>query len=346
MTHSWNARRGFTLVELLVVIAIIGVLIALLLPAVQQAREAARRIQCNNQLKQLGLAMHNYHDTYISKLPFNSCYISGSGNTTAPSFFVRLLPFIEQNAAYDALDWSGFNNGTFITDNTQTGDPLLALRVDGLWCPSSPLPETLNNVQLTSYTGIGGTAQKWSTSAAAVQNIDSTKKAQYYNGMVVAKGDGSNPIGLESATDGTSNTMMISECSNYYYDANRVKQVDTIRTSMGPNSVGGAWNGLGFTSTGTGTVTTAQNVTFIDLDPTTNTTVPYLGNINSGVSSGSSPVLGNTRGNVALPLTAAHPGGVLTVLADGSCQFISETVAGQVLVSLANRQDGNVIPDY
>lgn len=342
MTHSWNARRGFTLVELLVVIAIIGVLIALLLPAVQQAREAARRIQCNNQLKQLGLAMHNYHDTYL-KMPFNAC-ATGSGST-APSFFVRLLPFIEQGAAYDQLNFGGFNNGTFIADNSGTNAVLVTLRVDGLYCPSSPLPETDNNFQMTSYTGIGGTAQQWN--GTAVVNIDGTKKAQYYNGMVVARGDGSSPINMSAATDGTSNTMMISESSNYFYDANRAKQSANIRTSYGAGGAtgGGAWNGRAWQDNSTaGDFGSAQNVTTIDVDPAFSSNTPYLGGINSP-NNGTNPANG-AAGEVSIPLNSPHPGGVLTVLTDGSCQFISETVASQVLVSLANRQDGQVIPEY
>ncbi|EAQ82046.1 DUF1559 domain-containing protein [Blastopirellula marina] len=93
-------RTGFTLVELLVVIAIIGVLIALLLPAVQQAREAARRMSCSNQLKQLGLAMHNYHDTYLA-LPARV----GGTEVTGPriSGWISLLPFIEERALYDQI---------------------------------------------------------------------------------------------------------------------------------------------------------------------------------------------------------------------------------------------------
>ncbi|MBA2112994.1 DUF1559 domain-containing protein [Bremerella alba] len=339
MTHSWNARRGFTLVELLVVIAIIGVLIALLLPAVQQAREAARRIQCNNQLKQLGLAMHNYHDTFL-KMPFNAARIGTAGS--APSFFVRLLPFVEQGAAFDQLDFSGFNDGTFIADNIATGDVLLNLRVDGLYCPSSPLPEVDSDIQLTGYVGISGTKQKWNPATSVLENINSN--AQQYNGIVVASGDGSNAINMSAMTDGTSNTMMISECSNYFYDAARVKQNATVRTSYGSGGVeGGAWNGLGITTTN-GSSTAAQNVTTINL---LGNTSPYTGGINSPVqTSGSQPTNGFQAGACSIPLSSPHPGGVLTVMGDGSCQFISETVAGQVLVSLANRQDGQVIPEY
>ena len=108
MSLASRRRSGFTLVELLVVIAIIGVLIALLLPAVQQAREAARRNSCTNQLKQLGLALHNYHDTF-SAFPYGSW-----GSTSIVSWHVPILPFIEQGALFDRFDqtWSyGGANG-------------------------------------------------------------------------------------------------------------------------------------------------------------------------------------------------------------------------------------------
>src|SRR5690606_6893940 len=97
-------KSGFTLIELLVVIAIIVVLIALLLPAVQQAREAARRVQCRNKLKQIGLALHNYMDTYMGTLPNAGGSRSGYPNDHSP--LARLLPFMDQKNLQELIDWN------------------------------------------------------------------------------------------------------------------------------------------------------------------------------------------------------------------------------------------------
>ncbi len=100
MSHR-RSRRGFTLIELLVVIAIIGLLVALLLPAVQKAREAARRVQCKNHLKQIGLALHNYHDAH-SVFPMGSSNPLGNGSW---GFLLYLFPYLDQRAAYDSVDF-------------------------------------------------------------------------------------------------------------------------------------------------------------------------------------------------------------------------------------------------
>src|SRR5687768_6007213 len=127
MSHSMHAsrftsrQRGFTLVELLVVIAIIGVLVALLLPAVQAAREAARRTQCSNNLKQIGLAMHNYHDTHKQ---FPPAYVADSNGTPMHSWRVLILPYIEANHIYDRYDqtqpWDSATNRQLLSEMPQT----------------------------------------------------------------------------------------------------------------------------------------------------------------------------------------------------------------------------------
>ncbi|MHC5541104.1 DUF1559 family PulG-like putative transporter, partial [Singulisphaera rosea] len=136
-----RTRRGFTLIELLVVIAIIAVLIALLLPAVQAAREAARRIQCTNNLKQIGLGLHNYHQT-------NDCFPPGFfrqrnskgalvGNEDF-STHARMLPFVEQQALYNAANFSiGCYNDPVVDEVNST---VTQTRVSAFLCPSSPLP--------------------------------------------------------------------------------------------------------------------------------------------------------------------------------------------------------------
>jgi prepilin-type N-terminal cleavage/methylation domain-containing protein len=123
--RSKSRRNGFTLVELLVVIAIIGVLIALLLPAVQAAREAARRMQCTNNLKQIGIALHNYHDI-CDALPAVSAYPASSSAgkwRCGPSWLVTILPYIEQGSAYSSLvfsqstDWSDYADANWVMAN-------------------------------------------------------------------------------------------------------------------------------------------------------------------------------------------------------------------------------------
>ncbi len=162
MVKTSFVRRGFTLVELLVVIAIIGILVGLLLPAVQAAREAARRMQCSNNLKQIGLSLHNYHDTF-NALP------AGSGGTvnSAGKFYghgwtwhASLLPYIEQSTLYNAIqgpDGFGNENGS-----QNAGKPLIvqATILSTFWCPSQPDVQNgpaKNGYQSSNYNGNMGT---------------------------------------------------------------------------------------------------------------------------------------------------------------------------------------------
>jgi prepilin-type N-terminal cleavage/methylation domain-containing protein len=318
MKGSGSRKRGFTLVELLVVIAIIGVLVALLLPAVQAAREAARRSQCSNNFKQLGLAAHMYHDTN-NILAFNAVPQSGSGMTKqrGVSWFFRLLPYMEQGAAYQQAvftgDWS-LQDGGSASPNVAL---INTLRVPGLWCPSSPLPKTkmlgsLAMVQLPNYVGIegsyyqGGTTATTSTSPSA-----SAYGVAVYNGVVSTS---EFPVGFFSITDGTSNTMLASEQSDFQRDPSTNAKVD--RRSSG--HWGGAW------SCGSGSRDWTQNVTTIRY--------PIAGGYGAA---------GNTQPyEVNIPLFSAHPGGVLALNADGSVRFVSQTINFAVLTGLADRQDG------
>jgi len=203
MSHSFSRRRAFTLVELLVVIAIIGILIALLLPAVQAAREAARRSQCTNNLKQIGIALHNYHDTHKSFCPGWMINTPAGGSPSGYGFAVFLMPFMEQQGLYDALDPAGY---TFWVTGHNT-DPalgpiqdLLQTDIPSLRCPSDNSDDL--NKAIDGY-------------STAVANYVACRGFFYRAGAASADNNGllyglSNKK-FRDIVDGTSNTFAVGE---------------------------------------------------------------------------------------------------------------------------------------
>jgi len=193
-------KNGFTLVELLVVIAIIGVLIALLLPAVQQAREAARRTQCNNQLKQIGLAMHNYHDTF-GKLPFRSGGTGpgssdDTGNDGRLSGWIGVLPFLEQKALYDQIAAGDATYPPFGPRPWRNGFTPWRAQIGALLCPSDASPsKPADQPGYSNYAFSIGDCSRW-TSAGE----ESRGPFSYFKNA-----------GFNSFTDGLSNTVLIGE---------------------------------------------------------------------------------------------------------------------------------------
>ena len=185
-------RSGFTLIELLVVIAIIAVLIALLLPAVQQAREAARRTQCKNNLKQIGLAMHNYHDTYRT-LPIAA--IGAHGGT----WQVRIMPFLELGNLYDQYD---FNVGYTATAN----DDVTAHRLAAFTCPSDT-PHKRNSVTKHNYAANFGSTVLYQDYYQDVLNGVPFLGAPFGNTVYSDRAN----FAFRDIPDGLSNTLMIAE---------------------------------------------------------------------------------------------------------------------------------------
>ncbi len=388
-----SVGRGFTLVELLVVIAIIGILVALLLPAIQAAREAARRTQCNNNLKNIGLGLQNYHDTYKT-FPMGVMHSGLRGAPQlGPSWQYGILPFMEQRNIYDKIAnliraGSTAPAATVFTANGAnaiTGRPLDKLIPDYMRCPSSPLPvmsDQTGSICLSTYVGITGGVDITTTNNATLHpspNLwgNPTSTRSYVNragatfasvgatpGAVITS-SGMLPIaqhvGMNGCTDGTSNTMIVGEQSDWLRDVNR-----TISTKYHGDP---GWNGSGGPNSNTGTDAmggwlSGTNVvpaipdqlwsSATDVAPPNQvawgatpiifnvTTVRYKPHVKEVLGTGAAPGCAEIRG-LNNPLQAAHPGGLLVAFVDGSVQFISGTTDLAVLLRIAIRDDGQTV---
>ena len=317
-----RARRiGFTLIELLVVIAIIAVLIALLLPAVQQAREAARRTQCKNNLKQLGLALHNYHDTYL-RFPsaFGSQSLNGSGGERwGHSQWVALLPYFDQAPLY--------NQWNFLADNEGWDGNVTISRnavIPALKCPSSSLPDrSPNNFPTAHYFGIQGAVPYGPFTDSAGLN-DQTSSWGYTSGRGMVVWGGKN---IAACTDGTSNTLIEGEISSYVFNA--AGQKDDRRPSRNWSWAMGGLSG------------------WRDWAPATCTvTVRYAPNSQVLGQNGLVWSAWDDASGSNCPLTSAHTGGVHGLLTDGTVRFFSNNIDMGTLTLLSVRDDGRPVGEF
>lgn len=319
-TTNYRCVRGFTLIELLVVIAIIAVIIALLLPAVQQAREAARRTQCKNNLKQLGLALHNYHDVHNRFCIYRGGThgrSSAKGNQSRLCGLIALLPYVEQAPLYNQIASQQVVDGRvfppFGPAPWRTGYPLWGSQVETLLCPSDSSPASGN-----------GRSSK-GKSNYCFSNGDRIRVASHI-GVAHTRGLFAQKIayGIRDCTDGTSNTIMMSEL---------------VRSLGGNAKLGGVATFV------EGLVARPQNcISALDSDDpnrfsSTWTVKAWSGDVwCDGVTSrtGFNTVLapngprcsGNGWEGSSGIFTAQsrHTGGVQAVMADGSVRFISETI--------------------
>jgi prepilin-type N-terminal cleavage/methylation domain-containing protein len=336
-----SRRQAFTLVELLVVIAIIGILVGLLLPAVQAAREAARRMQCSNNLKQLSLALLNYESTY-KKFP-QGTRPGGWNGSWGTSFYVRILPYIEQTALADTWPWTernaafatggqpeGYTAGNAFLRGTAPGINILNLRVPMLRCPSSPVPEfgTGNNaVHMASYPGISGAVEASPGYTPQRQNVCCTccTAGKTNTGFVSGSGMLVNNynVKIADAQDGTSNTMILGEISDYMLDANGVK------VDFTPSQPHGWPMGAGQTSVVVSVSATALERWF------------NLASIRYPIGTRNSTLPGTDQNHGANnPLISAHTGGIEAAFTDGSVRFLSNTMELATLKYMADRDDG------
>ncbi|MDB2686106.1 DUF1559 domain-containing protein [Mariniblastus sp.] len=322
-TFNRHHNRGFTLVELLVVIAIIGILIGMLLPAVQQVREAARRVNCLNNIKQQGLAFHMYHDT-ASEFPV------GAKNTAkwGVGWQIQLLPHLEQTALYDATDqrFNSFSAGYGTTYNN--------VLVSAFACPSSPIEALLEGgfsknaetSQRSHYYGLAGAVDDTSDGGTFIErrNRPSNSRGIISGGGLSLLNQG---VRIADASDGTSNTAIVGESSNWLIDASQAK--------VRPNQ------GLGLcVSTNGGGVVDGSNVGNFNNAVHTLTTIRYP------LNHGDGSLEGVGIGNFNNGLTSAHTGGVNVCYADGSSHFINDSINITTLKHLVTRDDGNVLGKF
>ncbi|MEW4562380.1 DUF1559 domain-containing protein [Bremerella sp. JC770] len=323
--RNGSTGRGFTLVELLVVIAIIGVLIALLLPAVQQAREAARRMSCTNNMKQLGLALHMHHDTY-GKFPpgmlTQDPYLPGATTPTRTwnnhgvFWTTFLLPYMEQNPLFEKVSahLNAFNRQSPFQWWTHPDGNLASNIVEPLMCPSDTAGEYFPGfpawmhgksnyvgVAASGYSGqdLSGADRDTPTRAVPIPGYNLAGYNATYNGCFFHNSE----TRFADITDGTSRTFVIAE-----RDGRGIPIGRNASHWMGPDNA----------------TYLNQGMTGIDADPTYRLNVQPTGiDLNEWDTPGS-----------------LHPGGASFVMGDGSVHFIADTIDGVVYESLGSK-NGN-----
>lgn len=375
------AGRGCGCGTMLVLLLLAGVLVALLLPAVECSREAARRTQCNNHLHNIALALQNYHDTYKT-FPMGAMH-AGAADASArmgPSWWFGVLPFTEGREIYDkitSLQQPGApGNGAFNAQNVNAqiaGAPLARCSPEFMHCPSSPLPVmegAVGPILLPTYVGIAGGCDVASDSPdypanGGAPNLAPNTVRKYYNqrkgvghvpgGIVTASGllPPCEQVGIANCTDGTSNTMIVGEQSDWLQDVDPSISTkyhgdagwDTDGT--GPDAASTTAGG-GFLSGTTAWLPVPPANALLPAGPPPTydcynlTTVRYPPNYKRVLGAAPRPGCSEDHGSNN-PLQSAHSGGLQAAMADGSVQFISQTMDFAVLLRLAIRDDGQPV---
>jgi prepilin-type N-terminal cleavage/methylation domain-containing protein len=349
-TKLARTRLGFTLIELLVVIAIIAILIGLLLPAVQKIREAANRMKCSNNMKQLGLALHNYHDVNNALPPGAANDVSPFGQAGGPqwgsSWMVYILPYIEQDNVQKG--WS-FNNSSGYTNNANL-NIVANLTIPIYRCPSSPTPARMAsrggyNVQLmnVSYTGIAGSAIAAYAPAGSIYNVgccNGSGPLATDNGVLYA-GSQNN---FASITDGLSNTWIVGEQSDHLRDPNNAPITSGFQSGVGNSSGLYGWTMGAAHPTGGGQNGWGDGRHF------NCTSVRYLINQRGVVPAGTTGTSGtaaaagvNNDVGTNFPLSSGHSGGVNMLNGDGGVRFVRSSITLDVISAMCTKAGGETL---
>lgn len=308
-------RRGFTLIELLVVIAIIAILIALLLPAVQQAREAARRSQCKNNMKQLGLAFHNYHDNF-TMLPTG--YFSNGGYITG--WAARVLPYIDQAPRYNAIGTLGELTNLMpyrFTTSPHNGDSnLFTDPIPVFVCPSSEIGERALDFSSSWGGNPGNDASlhyRGNAGSVDVGFVNGSNSSRHYttSGVLYPR----HTTRFRDITDGLTNTFLLGELSSY----------------IGWSGSKGGWD---------------------DIVPWTWATYAYGspagadGYLMIDTKMAQYPIGSGNHSQYGVGWRSQHVGGTHMLLCDGSVRFLSASMSLDLIKSLATRATGEVVGEF
>ena len=324
MSHSFR-KSAFTLVELLVVIAIIGVMVGLLLPAVQAAREAARRMSCSNNLKQLGIALHNHHDTYhrfpgLTENNGGSRNTNPHGNEGRNSGLMHILPFMEQGAVYDILSTSGTFAGIDVLPFGPIRDkvyPPYQAEFATFICPSNATPRA------EIWGRLWGPRSYACSVGDSINNIHSLRNTRGVFGRVAH--NETSDIKMSAIVDGTSNTILMAERAFGAAGDNRntkgyfANNVGGLNTSP-INCMLTASQGV-YVPTQSVQTDRAAAIQWFDGYPAftgVNTVLP------PNSPSCAADNWGDTWG--VFSASSYHPGGVQVLMGDASVQFVSDTI--------------------
>jgi prepilin-type N-terminal cleavage/methylation domain-containing protein len=342
----FRRRRAFTLVELLVVIAIIGVLVALLLPAVQAAREAARRTQCTNHLKQIGLALHNYHSTHRS-FPFGKGpSYPGAQGYARWSCHALMLPFMEQTALHDTLDFrfapstpgmGGVINFMPAYSNANgINDVASRTRIPVFLCPSDV---SVNNSQWEGQNNYAGNQGNWLCDRADAAPLPTDiAPTELQTGMLYFL----SRVNIGSVVDGTSNTMLFSEKLR----GNGLPNPKTdLFVMTNQNSLDATYTTCMSTNTATATPLTSKWGWSWVMGENCCTLYNHVAPPNS-VSCAGTPFPGTmTNMSMQVSPSSRHPGGVVATMVDGSVRFVTSTIDLTTWRALGTRAGGEAISD-